>query len=70
MSKNGENIKLSTKWARGVLKSMNWVKRRGTTAKTHMNPALYEELTFNWKKKIASIRSIRESYTQGNGIEL
>lgn len=54
MTKNGGNIKLSTKWARGVLKSMDWVKRRGTTAKTAMNPALYEELTFNWKRKIAN----------------
>ena len=54
LAKNGGNIKLSTKLARGVLKSMNWVKRRGTTAKKHMNPALYEELTFNWKRKIAN----------------
>ena len=32
---------------------MNWIKRRGTTAKRTMNPALYDELTFTWKKKIA-----------------
>lgn len=54
MSKNGGSVHLSTKWARGILKSMNWVKRRGTTAKREMNPALYEELTFTWKRKIAN----------------
>ena len=32
---------------------MNWVKQRGTTAKRTMNPALYDELAFTWKKKIA-----------------
>ena len=52
MAKNGGSILLSTKWARNVLKSLDWVKRRGTTAKREMNPALYE-LTFSWKRKIA-----------------
>ena len=32
---------------------MNWVKRRGITAKRTMNMALYDELAFTWKKKIA-----------------
>ena len=32
---------------------MDWVKRKGTTAKRTMNPALYDELVFNRKKKIA-----------------
>ena len=53
MSRNGGKINLTVKWARGILKSMNWVKRRGTTAKLTMNPALYDELAFTWKKKIA-----------------
>ena len=46
------SITLATKWARGVLKSLDWVKRRYTTAKGEMNPGLYEELTFSWKRKI------------------
>ena len=34
MGKNGRNIILTVKWARrSMLKSMNWSKRRGTTAK-------------------------------------
>ena len=32
---------------------MNWVKRRGTTAKRAVNSSLYDELAFTWKKKIA-----------------
>ena len=54
LKENGGDVELTTKWARGVLKSLNWVKRRYTTAKREMNPALYEELTFTWKRKIAN----------------
>ena len=43
MAKNGGSIKLSNKWARNVLKSLDWLKR-GTTTKKEMNPALYELL--------------------------
>ena len=32
---------------------MYWVKREGTTAKSEMNLALYNELVLTWKKKIA-----------------
>ena len=50
MARNGGNITLSIKWTRHILKSMNWVKRRGTTAKRAMNPSIYDELAFTWKK--------------------
>ena len=40
LEENGRSITLTTKWARGVLKSLDWVKRRYTTAKGEMNPAL------------------------------
>ena len=33
MAKNGGNIAFSIKWARNILKSMNWVKRRGYNRK-------------------------------------
>ena len=46
MSRYGGKINLTVKYARGILKSMNWVKRRGTTAKRTMNPAFYYELAF------------------------
>ena len=55
LRKNGGPISLTTKWARGIIKSMDWTKRRGTTAKREMNSALYDELSFSWKKDIASL---------------
>ena len=46
---------LTTKWVQGILKSLDWVKRRSATAKREMNPSLYEELTFTWKRKTANV---------------
>ena len=54
LEENDGSITLTTKWARGVLKSLDWVNRRYTTAKKEMNPALYKELSFSWKRKIAN----------------
>ena len=55
MAQNGSSITLSTKWAQNVLKSLDCVKQRRTTSKKEMGPALYEELTFSWKRKIRQI---------------
>ena len=53
--KNGVFIKLTTKRALEIFKSIEWPKRKGTTAKREMNPALYEELTFSCKKDITNL---------------
>ena len=45
--KNGGSIKLTTKWASEILKSMEWSNRRGKTAKLEVNPVLYEQLIFS-----------------------
>ena len=55
LAKNGGSITLSTKSARNILKSLDWVERSISTAKKKMSQALYPELTFSWKKKIAQI---------------
>ena len=55
MGKNGGNITLSVKWARGILNSMDWTHRRGTPVKKAINPALYDELLLSWKKEFASL---------------
>ena len=55
MGKHGGKITLSVKWARGILKSLDSSKRRGTTARREMNPALYDELALSWKKEIADL---------------
>ena len=54
LEENDGSLTLTTKWARGVLKSLCWIKRRYTTAKREMNPVLYEELKFSWKRKIVN----------------
>ena len=46
--KNGVFIKLTTKRALEIFKSIEWPKRRGTTAP-------YEELTFSYKKDITNL---------------
>ena len=33
LKKNGSSLELTEDWARGVIKSMNWTKRKGTTRK-------------------------------------
>ena len=38
MAKNGGNIIFSTKWARNVLKSLDWVKRILTITKKEIKP--------------------------------
>ena len=42
-------------WARNLLSinSTDWVKRKNTTVKRKINPALHDELVFTWEKKIA-----------------
>ena len=54
MATNGGKMTLSVKWTRNILKSMNWVKPRGRTAKRTISPALFKELTFTWKIKIVA----------------
>ena len=40
LTKNSGSVILTTKWAGGILKSLDWVKRCGMTAKRGMNPTL------------------------------
>ena len=46
------SITLSTKWIHNLLRSLDWIKQKGTTAKREMNPALYDKLVFTKRKKI------------------
>ena len=48
--KNGGSIKLTTKWACEILKSMEWSKRRGTTAKREMEPCAFKRAHFLGRK--------------------
>ena len=60
-------ITLSVKWAKNILKSLSWVKRRGATAKRAMKPRLYNELAFTWKKNYTegfATQNLQESHPQ------
>ena len=54
LTNSSGSVTLTTKCARGILKSLDWVKRCDTTAKREMSPVLYEELIFTWKRKITN----------------
>ena len=53
-TKNVESVTIITKWARGILKSLDLVERCSATTKRGRNPEWYEELTFIWKTKIVN----------------
>ena len=37
LKENGGSLELIKDWAGGVIKSMNWTKRKGTTAKIELS---------------------------------
>ena len=53
--KIGGFVKLTTKWAYGILRFMESSKSRGTTPKREINPEIYEELRFSLKKDIVNL---------------
>ena len=53
--KNCGSITLSTKWAINVLKLLDWVWQSRSTAEKDMNPVLFVELAFSWKRNVAKI---------------
>ena len=54
LEENRGSITLTTKRNRGILKSIDWIKRHYKTAKRETNPDLYKELTFSWNIKIGN----------------
>ena len=51
----GGHITLTDNWTRGVLQSMDWVKRRETTGKIEPSPQLIAEEKFTFQKSIATV---------------
>ena len=49
LKENGRSLQTTKDWARGVLKSMNWVKRKRTTGKIESSQQFLveEKLTFH-----------------------
>ena len=42
-------------WARGILKSMDWVKRKGTTGKVEPSKQLLAEEQFTFQMSISKV---------------
>ena len=55
VSEFGGYVTLTEDWARGVLKSMEWVKRKGTTGKVEPSPQFLAEEKFTFQRSIASV---------------
>ena len=53
LKKNGGSLQFNKDWTRGVLKSMNWVKRKGTTGKIEPSQQVLLEEKLTFQKKIS-----------------
>ena len=53
----GGGLELTENWARNVLKSMNWTKRKGTTGKVEPSKKFLEEEKFTFQRKISNVIS-------------
>ena len=53
LEETGGSLKLTENWARGILRSLNYVKRRGTTSKRKISVMLYEEVKFRFQSDIS-----------------
>ena len=51
----GGGLELTENWARNVLKSMNWTKRKGTTGKVGSSKKFYEKEKFTFQRKISNV---------------
>ena len=48
-------LELTKNWARNILKSMNWTKRKGTTGKVEPPKKFLEEEKFTSQRKISNV---------------
>ena len=55
LSEFGGHVTLTDDWARGVLNSMNWVKRKGTTGKVEPSPQFLVEEIFSFQMAISKV---------------
>ena len=51
----GGGLELTENWARNVLKSMNWTKRKGTTRKVEPSKKFLEEEKFTFQRRISNV---------------
>ena len=51
----GGGLELTENWARNVLKSVNWIERKGTTRKVEASKKFLEEEKFTFQRKISNV---------------
>ena len=51
----GGTLELTEKWARGVLKKLNWSKRKGTTGKVDPSPQFLAEEKYTFQRNISAV---------------
>jgi len=54
LRENGGSIELTEDWARGIIKSMNWTKRKATTGKVEPSQQFLDEERLTYQKKIST----------------
>lgn len=54
LRENGGWIELTEDWARGIIKSMNWTKRKATTGKVEPSQQFLDEERLTYQKKIST----------------
>jgi len=54
LRENGGWIELTEDWARGIIKSMNWTKRKATTGKVEPSQQFLDEERLTYQKNINS----------------
>ena len=54
LSESGDTITLTEDWARGILRSMDWVKRKATTGKVEPSTQFLAEEKFTFQKAIST----------------
>ena len=55
LKEHGGHLELTEDWARHLLKSMEWVKRKGTTGKVEPSEKFLQEEKFSYQREISRI---------------
>ena len=55
LKEHGGHLELTEDWARHLLKSMKWVKRKGTTGKVEPSEKFLQEEKFSYQREISRI---------------
>jgi len=55
LKEHGGHLELTDDWTRHLLKSMEWVKRKGTTGKVELSEKFLDEEKFSYQREISKV---------------